>query len=262
MLFKRELKRNLKSFLVTILICGFMIVWVVSMSKKMGPDIKTILDLKFPGPLQEAFGMANLDFGSAKSFFALIFSYIYLFLAIYIAGVFATIMSKEFSDKTAEYLFSLPVPRFRIIATKLSVSLLYFVVIIILMFFLSWISFAMNIKGSFDLKLITLFSLAWLIGGLVFASLAFLISSFFPYSKSISSVSVILIMVMYMLQIVIAVNDKLDNLKYISPFDWFKGSEIANTMSLDTTYCLIGVFVIIVSIAIGFRRFLKSDVLI
>ena len=262
MLFIRELKRNMKSFVVTAVLCGIMIIYVVSMSKSMGPDIQQILDMKLPKQFQDAFGMGGLDFNNADGFFAMIFTYIYLFIAIYIAGVFAGIVSKEFSDKTAEYLFSLPLKRIHIIITKLSVAAIYFVILVLLLFFLSYLSFFINAKDSLDMKLILLMASAWFLGGLTFGALAFLLSSFFSYSKAISSITIALVMFMYMLQVIISVNDKLDNLKYISPFDWYKGSDIVNSMSISTTYSLIAGGVIIVSLIIGTRRYMKMDVLI
>jgi ABC-2 type transport system permease protein len=262
MLFRRELSRNLRSFIVITAICATLIVYIISMAPSFGKDIQQILDFKLSKNLQAAFGMKDLDYSKPDSFFALGFSYVYLFISVYIAGVFATIVSKEFSEKTAEYLFSLPSKRINIIITKISVAIIYLLLSVIILFLSAWISLSVFIKGSYDLKPVLMMSLAWLIGGLTFGSITFMASSFFTKARTISSLSVGIVMLMYMMQIVISVNDKMRFLKYISPFDWFKGSEIGKTGELPLEYCFIAVAVIFVCIITGIRRFKKMDVLI
>jgi ABC-2 type transport system permease protein len=262
MLFKRELKRNLRSFMVSCIICSAMILYVISIAPSFGKDIQQLLDLKFPKQLQSAFGMTGLDFTNPLGFYGIIFSYIYLFFSIYIAGVFASIVSKEYSEKTAEYLFSLPAKRVTIISSKLSVAFLYAVLSILLFFLVSLFSFSVFIKESYDIIPVIMMALSWLIGGITFGSVAFLLSSFFTKTRTVSSISVGMVLVMYLFQVVISLNKELDYLKYISPFDWFKGSDIANTGEISITYCIIAISAVIACISIGTYRFKKMDVLI
>lgn len=262
MLFKREIRRNLKSFIVSCIVCAAMAMYMIAMSPSFGKDIQQLINLKFPKVLQTALGLPELDFSQAISFFALSFSYLYLFISIYISTIFATIVSKEFNEKTAEYLFSLPAKRINIILTKLFVAFLYSLLTVLVVFLASWLSFAINIKEKYDLGLVALMSLAWLIGGIAFGSIAFLLSSIFTRTRTAASISISFVLGMYLLQVVISVNNTLVNLKYISPFDWFKGPEIANTGEISFTYCLIAIFVTIISLLTGISRFKKMDVLI
>jgi len=261
-LFKRELKRNFKSFAAATIMCGAMAAYIVSMADGMGQDIQVILDVKLPKSLQAAFGMGGLDFNSAGNVFALSFSYIYLFISIFFANVFATIMSKEFSNKTAEYLFSLPVTRVQAILTKLSVASMYTVLCVVSVFLLSWLSFEMNVSSGYDLKPVILMSLAWLMGGLFFGAAAFLISSFVATSGTVSFISSGFVMVLYILQIIVALNPNLDFVKYFSPFDWFKGADIVMNGELSLTYSLIAICATIVFTLLGIRRYTKMEVLI
>lgn len=262
MLFKRELKRNFKSFLIITLVCALMVFYIISMAPAFGTDIQKILDLKMPGGMQKAFGMKDLNFSKPNSFFAMSFSYIYLFFSLYVSGVFAIIVSKEFSEKTAEYLFSLPAKRINIIFTKLALAGLYALLSVIFIFLAAWLSFTINIGEGFDLIPVILMALAWLIGGLTFGAIAFMLSSFFTRSRTISALTLGFVMAMYMLQVIISFNSALSFLKYISPFDWFKGSEIANTGEISPIYCFIALGIMAVCFYIGIRRFKKMDVLI
>lgn len=262
MLFKRELKRNFKAFAVTTAICTFLVVYIVSMSTTFSTDIQKIIDMKMPKELQNAIGIKGLDYSNAMSFFAMAFSYVYLFLAIYVAGAFAAVVSKEFSDKTAEYLFSLPQKRSRIIATKLSVTGLYALGAVLVIFVGSLIAFAAFIDQTYSHASIALVSVAWLLGALFFGALAFFISSITARSKSASLVSIGVVVAMYLLQVIISMNGDISFLKYISPFDWFKGSDIIKYGSLDLKYCLVCVVLTAVLIWGGIRRFVKMDVLV
>ena len=262
MLFKRELKRNLKSFIISVTICCILVMYVISIAPTFGSDIQKILDMKLPQQMQTAMGLIGLNYKDPISFYCLVFSYVYLFFSIYVAGIFATIVSKEFSDKTAEFLFSLPAKRIQIIRIKLSVALLYTGLSVLIIFLVSWISFVLFVAGSYDMKPVVLMSVAWLLGGLAFGSMAFLVSSYLIKSRAASTTSIGIILIMYMMQVVISLKGKLDFLKYISPFDWFKGSEIASSGGLSATYCLIALFFIIVFFITGIRRFNKMDVLI
>lgn len=262
MLFKRELRKNLLSFIISCLVCSAMAMYITAIAPSFGKDIQQIMDLKIPKTMQTAIGMSGLDFSNAASFYAIGFSYIYLFIGIYLSGIFAVIVSKEFSEKTAEYLFSLPVRRLKIIYTKLSVVSLYALLIVVILFFASWLSFEMNIKEGYDIKPVLLMSVAWLTGGLTFGAIAFLLSSFFIKSRTIISISIGFVLAMYLMQVIISLNKNISFLKYISPFDWFKGSEIVNTGELSVEYVLIAIAVIVVSLFFGIRRFRKMDVLI
>ncbi|MFH0865884.1 MAG: ABC transporter permease subunit [Bacteroidota bacterium] len=262
MLFKRELKRNLKSLLIVCIMCAALVMYVISIAPSFGKDIQQLLDLKLPMQVQSAFGMKNLDFGTPIGFYGLIFPYIYLIISIYISGIFASIVLKEFSDKTAEYLFSLPAKRMKIISTKLSVAFLYSILTVVIIFLISILSFSLFIKEDYEFLPVLLMSVSWFLGGITFGSIAFLASTFFSKTRSATGIATGIVLMMYLLQVVISLNNDLEKLKYFSPFDWFKGSDIANTSEISATYCIIAVVVSVVCIAVGAIRFRKKDVLI
>jgi ABC-2 type transport system permease protein len=262
MLFKRELKRNLKSFLTVSIICAALVMYVVSIAPSFGKDIQQILDIKLPKQMQSAFGMKNLDFGTPMGFYGLIFSYVYLFISIYTAGLFGNIMLKEFSDKTAEYLFSMPAKRMKIISSKLTVALLYTFISIIFIMLISILSFSLFIKQDYDISSMMLMSFAWLLGGLTFGAIAFLISSFLSKTRSSQGIATGTVLVFYLLQVVISLNKNLDYMVYISPFDWFKGNEIASSGEIPVKFCIIAILVSALCILMGAQRFRKKDLLI
>lgn len=258
MLFKRELKLNLKAFIICTTIGVALSVYIIALTPKMGADMQQILNMKVPKPLQIAFGMEKLNFGSPLGIYAILFSYMYLTFSIYAASMFASIVSKEFTDKTAEFLFSLPVNRSTIIKTKLGVAILYLTTSLAVTFFASWVAFAVFIKVGYTVQPLFLICTALWLGAMFFGAAAYLLSSI--YTKSRTAVG--LVLGAYLLQVVISLKDSLEFIKYISPFDWFKGADIVNENTLSIPNCSLAVVAIIVCLWVGSNRFVKKDVLV
>jgi ABC-2 type transport system permease protein len=232
--------------------------YVIALTPSLGADMQKLLDMKLPRQMQLAFGLSNIDFRTSLGVYAVMFSYIYLTFAIYAAVMFAGIVSKEFTEKTAEYLFSLPAGRNTIIVTKLSVAVLYLTASVSITFLASWAGFKGIIKNGYDIKTVLLICTAWWLGALFFGAMAFMLSSFYTKTK----MAIGLVMGAYLLQVVISLKDQLKLIKYISPFDWFKGNDIINGATLSVSYSFIALAAIIICLVVGCKRFLKKDVLV
>lgn len=224
----------------------------------MGKDIQQILDVKMPKQMQLAFGMSNLDFTSPMGIYGLIFSYLYLTFGIYASGMFARIVAKEFTDKPAEYLFSLPARRQDIIVTKLSAAMLYLTVSVLATTLVAWLGFVTLVQADADIQALWLIGAAYWMGALFFGALAYLLSAFYIKAR----LAIGLVMGMYLLQVVISLNEKLEALKYISPFDWFKANEIVNKGGLSPIYCVIALVATAGCLWVGTRKFMRTDVLV
>lgn len=258
MLFKRELKRNFKSFIICTAICSALSLYVIALTPSLGADMQKLLDMKLPREMQMAFGMSNLNFNTPLSVYSIMFSYLYLTFGIYAAIMFAGIVSKEFTEKTAEYLFSLPSNRITIIASKLVVAVLYLTASININLLITWVGFAKIIKTGYSIEPILFMSAGWWLGSLFFGAMAFLLSSFYIKTK----MAVGLVMGAYLLQVVISLKEQLNLLKYFSPFDWFKGNDIINAAGLPISHSLIALASIIICFVVGSKRFVNMDVLV
>ncbi|MEJ7740065.1 MAG: ABC transporter permease subunit [Chitinophagaceae bacterium] len=258
MLFIRELKQNLKSFIICTIICAALSLYVIALTPSLGADMQKLLDMKLPSQMQLALGLNNLDFGTPLGAYGSMFSYIYLTFGIYAAVMFAGIVSKEFTEKTAEYLFSLPASRITILVTKLSVAVLYLTASVSITFLVSWAGFEGIIKTGYDIKTVLLMCTAWWLGTLFFGAMAFMLSSFYTKTK----MAIGLVMGAYLLQVVISLEDQLKLIKYLSPFDWFKGNDIINEATLSVYYSFIALAAILICLVVGCKRFLNKDVLV
>jgi ABC-2 type transport system permease protein len=257
-LFKRELRLNLVGFLVCTVICSALSIYVITITTSIGPDIKAIIDMKMPQQIQLAFGMAGLDFSSRMGTFALIFSYLYLTYGIYSASLFARIVSKEFTEKTAEFLFSLPAKRIHLILIKLGTAMFYLTAVILTGFLVAWMGFAVIIQAPYKLSTLLQMAVAYWLGAMFFGSLSYMLSSYYIRARLAAG----LVLGAYLLQLVTSLKAELEPLKYLSPFDWFKGSNIVNRGGLEVDYALVAVVGIMVCLIVGTRRFMRKDVLV
>lgn len=258
MLFQREIRQHFKGFLITTGICAALSMYMIVLLPSMGAEMQDILDMKLPKQMQLAFGMNKMDFTSPISTFSLMFSYLYLTFGIYAATLFANIVAKEFNDKTAEFLFSLPARRIDLIRTKLLVAAGYLTVSVLLVTIVSAVTFATVVGNNFGLGELLWMSAAYWLGGMFFGMLAMLLSAF--YLKTRMAVGIVL--GAYILQVVISLKENLAFMKHLSPFDWFKGGDIVRESGLDGLAAMTAMLLTIGCCIWGVQKFLRRDVMV
>lgn len=161
-MFQRELKVNFKSFIIWtfILISLFLVVFLIYPSIVKNDNI-TILNQMlemFPEELLKAF---NMDISSIDSAFGWLKTEGFVFVLL-LTGVFSGILGsnillKEESDKTIEYLNSLPITRKNIVNQKVLSGIFYISLMILLLgIFNFWGVF---LSGKFDIKIYLLLSI-------------------------------------------------------------------------------------------------------
>ena len=134
---KREMKANFKSFLIwaSILIVIFLVVFLVYPSIATSDNIKMIDEMMkvFPEEMLKAF---NMDISSIESAFGWLktegFIFVLLLTGIYASIMGSNILLKEESDKTIEYLNSLPVSKTSIIIKKIICAIIYIIALILI----------------------------------------------------------------------------------------------------------------------------------
>ena len=161
-MFKREMKINFKSFVIwTLILMGiFLVVFLVYPSIINDKNIKTMDEMvsMFPKEMLMAF---NMDLSSLDSAFGWLksegFVFVLLIIGCYSGILGSNILLKEESDKTIEYLNSLPITRNRIIFDKVLVGLIYIVLMVIMLGIFNFLG--LSLSGDFDKKQYILLSI-------------------------------------------------------------------------------------------------------
>lgn len=218
---KRELKINFKSFIIwiSILIGLFLFVYLLYPSIISNGNLGQIDEMMklFPEEVLKSF---NLDIAIMDSAFGWIKSegwiFVLLLMGVYSSLLGGTILLKEESDKTIEYLGCLPVSRKQIVLSKTLCGYIYIFIMNIIFFIFNLI--ALKLSGDFDIKVFILLSITPLLSSTVLYSLSLFISTFMRKTKKITAICLGITFASYLLNIFSTISTQVDFLKYLSVF--------------------------------------------
>lgn len=257
----REIKANLKS----LIIWGVAIVSITAIASwefQAFVGNSNLMDsLQSFEALFSAIGIQLTDLSTPQGFLSLESIYFYIPLGIYAGLLGSGIISKEERDKTAEYLFTLPVRRTRVLVSKLIVAILYSGLLnlaVIIGAMLSYIrfnpdpifySFLWNI--SFGIFMIQM----------IFMSVGMMFSAVLKQYKRSGAAVLAYVMGSYLLFVLIGMTDKIDFLKYVTPFKYFEASQML-AGNIELKFVLISIGIVIAGISSLFIFYRKRDLYI
>lgn len=113
MIFKHELKRYLKTFLVWLFSIAALILVCMLLYPEMKGSIENVNDMfSDMGSFTEAFGMNRLNFGTPMGFYGIeVGSILSIGAPLFAAQIGISLLAKEEGQHTAEFLFSHPISR-------------------------------------------------------------------------------------------------------------------------------------------------------
>ncbi|MEG1048021.1 MAG: ABC transporter permease subunit [Bacilli bacterium] len=226
-MFKRELKINLKSFIIytSILVIMLSLVGIMYPSiMKSNIDIDSMLKM-FPKEILKVF---NMDIISISSFFGWFATEGYLFILL-LGGIYAsilggTILLKEQGDHTIDFLYSKPVTKNKIITSKLLCGVFYLILFNIFIGLTSLI--VTSLVENINLKKWMFLTIAPLMLHLFLFFLSFLLSIFFKKTSKGIGTGISLVFIFYLLNTLGNLTKKINFLKYFSCFYYVDAREI------------------------------------
>lgn len=245
----------------TIAIGGLMIL-TIAMFPEVAKQQQTIDELlkQMPQSLIKAFGMDKVNLSDALGFYATKgYLMITLFGSIFAAMLAGNILSKEQSEKTIEFLLSKPVSRSRVVTEKLLAVVVYILLFNLLVAVANFIGFTM-VDASFSFRLFVYLSVAPLLLHLVFAGISFFLSSLMKKGRSVLSISLGLVFILYFFEIISSIAEKYEQLKYLTPFVYVNAADIITRGGLDPTYTGIMTAEFLLSVLASYAVFLRKDI--
>ena len=220
-MFRREMKINLKSFIIwtSILIGLFLVVFLVypSIVNSQNMEMMDEMMKMFPEEMLKAF---NMDISSIDSVFGWLktegFVFVLLITGIYSGILGSNILLKEESDKTIEYLNSVPVTRKNIVLNKILCGLLYIILMIVIIGIFNFIG--LSLSGDFDRKLYILLSITPIFPSIVIFAVCLFLSTFTHKTKKTLGISLGIVFASYFLNVISEMGESTEFLKYISIF--------------------------------------------
>lgn len=261
-MFKREMKTNLKSFIIwtAILIGLFLIVFLVYPSIVNSENMEMMDEMMkiFPEEMLKAF---NMDISSIDSAFGWLKTEGFVFVLL-ITGIFSGILGsnillKEESDKTIEYLNSVPVTRKNIVINKILCGLLYIILMIVAIGIFNFVG--LSLSGDFDRKEYILLSLTPIFSSIVIFAVCLFLSTFTHKTKKTMGISLGIVFVSYFLNILSEMGESTEFLKYISIFTLADIRNVIINVSINPLMLVLSVGITSIFMALATIRYEKKE---
>lgn len=248
-MFKREMKTNLKSFIIwaLILLGLFLLVFLVYPSISSSDNIKYLNDAMemFPEELLKAF---NMDISTLDTAFGWLktegFVLLLLITGVYSSILASNILLKEESDKTIEYLNSLPTTRTKIALNKIICGLIYIILMILIVSIFNYVG--LSLSGAFDKKTYILLSITPLFSSIVIFGACLFISTFFHKTKKTFGISIGVVFASYFLNILSELSESTEFLKYFSIFTLADVRNVIVNSSINPLIIFLSLFITVI----------------
>ncbi|MDP1809717.1 MAG: ABC transporter permease subunit [Actinomycetota bacterium] len=224
-----------------------------------GTSVNTLVR-QLPRAVQIILGMGSFDLSKAIGFYGVLYLYLIVMATIHAAVLGAEIISKEERDRTSEFLFAKPVPRTKVITAKLLAALANMIVLNLVTLVSSiWVVDYYNkggrpVTGDIVALMAGMFFLQ-----LIFLSIGMSIAAIRKKPKSAASIATAVLLATFILSVAIDINNKLEFLKYLTPFKYFDAQDILPDGRLDLGYVALSGGIIIVLLAVTYRFYAKRD---
>ncbi len=214
---------------------------------------------QFPKAFLEAFGMGRISMATVLGFYTLIFLLVQILLAIQAARYGVALISREESERTADFLMTKPVSRLAIINSKLAAALTALLAtqaVLWLVAFAGWAVF--NAGHGYDQGRLALilssalpFQLFFLSVGLALSQMVRLVRNPTPYALGLG-------LGMYALS---AFNHMAGEIKleWLTPFQYFDPATLALN-GYEAHFLALDLAVVGVALALGYWRYLHRDI--
>src|SRR5574340_1291305 len=208
-----------------------------------------------PKSVQVIFGLSGFDLTKASGFYGVLFLYIAVMGAVHAVLIGSGLISKEERDRTSEFLYAKPVSRPRAITAKLLAGLANLIVLNLVTMASSFYFVGYWGKGEDVGREVMLLMAGLFFLQLVFFSLGALVAATASRPKLAPGRATSVMLVAFVLYYIVNLDEKLDFLKYFTPFKYFDAAVLMSEGRLDPVYVAISVAIIAIAVVGTYRFF-------
>ena len=260
-IFLRELKAHRKSLIIWSVAIFFMIVSSIgkfTAYAETGQSMNELLS-QIPSSIKAVLGMGNFDLTKVSGFYGMLYLYLLLLAAVHASLLGANIISKEERDKTTEFLMVKPVSRTKIITAKLlaalfNISVFNLVTLILSVVLMGKYARGENITGEISILMVGMFILQ-----LIFLVIGTATAAISRQPRSAPSIAAAILLVTFIISSAININRRLESLKYLTPFEYFRADKLLNGGGFEPVFLILSLVLIAGLVLVTYAAYKKRD---
>ena len=258
---KQEIRMSLKSIIGYGIGMVLVFLLFISFFESFSKDTAIIDKMlkNFPPEFKSALGFSDLPLSDINGYIGFLFNYIMLIGAVFAMKMGLSLVSEEKRVKTADFLFSKPIKRVRILSYKLiTMCISLFLLNIITNIGIYFILFINNFKGM-NLKFFILLSISLILVEIFFLSIGMIIGIMLKKAKSVMPVTLGVVFGFLLINMISeSVREK--GMEYLSPFSYYKASQILIDMHFRYDFVVTNIIISTVIIVLCYIIYNKKDI--
>ena len=254
----QEFKLNIKNLLIWSLSVGILGFICTLMYQSMEGDMMDMADqFSKMGAFSDAFGMSTLSIATLPGFFATEVGTVHgLGSALFSAFLASCLLSKEEDGHTGEFLFSLPVSRWKVVTAKAIALLTHLVLFTVICGAFYFLAFA-YLGEDIPTKDMMIFLFGMLLMNIEIGAISYLFSSI--SSKNRMGLGLGIALIFYSYDLIGRVVPSMKDYLFIGPFSYANASEIFAGKNAPEYSIIIAVIVIIATFGGAYITYTKRD---
>ena len=259
-IYLRELRANLKSLIIWSVIIILLV--VIAMTKfsayANNPEMLAILD-SMPKALMDAMNMHAFNLTTLNGFLGVMFLYFALMGAI-AAGMWGSgVVAKEERNKTIEFALSLPVSRTRLLTAKALAALTLSLLFVLVTWAVTFIAIQSYQPDSSVTAFLAREMMAMAAIEVIFLAVGLLVAAVSKRPKRTGVIVIAIILALYYFSMITGLDEKLDFLKYLTPFKYFDAAELLHQGGVDPVYWALTAGIVVLSLAGAYLAYNRRD---
>ena len=184
-----------------------------------------------------------------------------------LGSIFAIVLSsnillKEEYHKTAEYLLTRPLSRKEVFFSKLTVVMLYVLVLNLITALAGFICMELVKTSPFSIKAFLILSFYTLLLNILFGTLGFFLSTLVKRPKPITTLCIGLVLVLYFIYTLSKITESASLIGYLSPFKYVGLDVISSSYRLDVWNVLYFSGLSLLFIVMSYRVYSRKDIFV
>jgi ABC-2 type transport system permease protein len=261
-IYNHEFRARLKSVVIWSLAIATVIIFFFSLFPVFSDQAALMNEFlaRYPAQMRAAFGLDKIDLSTVLGFYAFIFVFVQLCLAIQASNYGFGLVSVEESELTADFLLSKPVSRTRVMTSKLLAVFTSLAITDLVIWVCTYVSIPIFSEGrEYSQSTLILLLFSAVILQLIFLGIGLVISLLVRRVRSVTPYGLGLAFGAYILNGFSGIFGDI-KLELITPFKHLDPTNIVLHASYDTPLVLLDVVVILVAIGVSYWLYTRRDI--